>query len=346
MKKMYKLLLVFVAIAAISTFISCEGPAGSAGAPGTNGIDGQDGTATCTQCHDSSQLIKTKQVQYNVSVHATGMAFERNSETCAPCHTSQGFLERIATGEKITQGVINNPTPTNCYTCHNIHDTYSTADWALTVTDQFNLWIADENHDMGKANLCASCHQPLLPSPLPVEGGDNVVITSPYWGPHHAPQAAFVVGSSPYEVSGSSTYENSAHTTAVTDGCVTCHMADPYGKQAGGHQMGLSYLYHGSDHVWTAGCTSCHTDADALETKMENAETVIAELLATLEAALVEKGVISEAGARIIPGTYSPDLAGAYINYEMVHEDHGAAHHNYKYVKALLENTNEALAKK
>lgn len=347
MKKVYTNLLSVLAIVAMAFIVSCEGPEGPAGAngtDGTNGIDGsngESGVATCSQCHNNDQVIVSKEVQYNASVHATGTAFERNSPECAPCHTSQGFLEVMASKTDVTAATISNPTPTNCYTCHNIHSEYTTDDWALTKTDAYSLRIVDATADIGTGNLCASCHQPLLPNPMPAVGGGDVVITSPYWGPHHAAQGVFFAGKGAYEVG--TGYTNSSHVSMVANSCVDCHMTDAYGAQAGGHQFGLTYEYHGSDAIWTAGCTSCHSDADALKTKISTAVDAIDVLLTQLETELVTAGVITAAGARITPGTYSADLAGAYINYVMVNEDSGAAIHNYNYVKKLLENTIAAI---
>ena len=59
------------------------------------------------------------------------MTFERNGAGCAVCHTSEGFTERITTGTFEIAEDIDNPSPINCRTCHSIHDTYTSSDWAL-----------------------------------------------------------------------------------------------------------------------------------------------------------------------------------------------------------------------
>lgn len=323
-------LYLFICLfAAAMFFASCEGP---------EGPPGEDGTAVCSECHDNSQLIVTKEVQYHASTHFTGGNFERNGSSCAPCHTSQGFLEVVETGEMATNMDVTDPAPPNCYTCHNIHDTYTSDDWNLTKTDAVNFWIAEGTYDAGSSNLCAQCHQSRVPNPLPEVGGSDVTISSPYWGVHHGPQSNIIAGIGGYEISGSTAYENSAHTSAIDEGCVTCHMAEAYGDQAGGHQMGMTYSYHGHDVVNLAGCTSCHSDESALETKIETTQTEIETLLASLADKLVTAGALSATNGTV-PGTYSANVAGALMNYRLVEEDRSGGVHNYKYAKALLENS-------
>ena len=94
MKNLIKLLSLLTVL--LFMFSSCEGPmgpAGADGAPGADGEDGMDANATCTLCHANDQVINAKMAQWAVSTHATGGNAERNSYDCAPCHTSQGFLE-------------------------------------------------------------------------------------------------------------------------------------------------------------------------------------------------------------------------------------------------------------
>jgi len=347
-KTFYFIFTMFVAVMFIFASCTKEGPAGPAGADGTNGedgIDGQDGTATCVQCHDNSQVNFAKTLQWESSTHATGGNFERNGTGCAPCHTSQGFLERMASGSHETAEAINNPNPPNCYTCHSIHNTYATSDWALTFKDAVTLWHPVEARatiDIGNGNLCANCHQSFIPEPMPVPGGDNVTIGSPYWGAHHGPVGNMIAGAGGYEVEGSLNFSNSFHTTGVNNSCTTCHMSTAYGVQAGGHNMGMTYAYHGHDVVNTAGCVSCHTDSDALNTKIENTQTEIEGLLADLGSLLITQEVMDET-YHAIPGEMTADQAGGVFNFNMVREDKSTGIHNYLYTRALLTNSIESL---
>ncbi|MCD4736240.1 MAG: hypothetical protein K8R53_09370, partial [Bacteroidales bacterium] len=302
--------------------------------------------AGCVQCHDNSQVIFAKTIQWEASTHATGGNFERNGTDCAPCHTSQGFLEVMAAGTQATTADISNPNPPNCYTCHKIHETYSPDDWAITYMDPVTLWhpTTKAEVDLGTGNLCANCHQSRIPDPFPVPGGGNVSIGSPYWGAHHGPVANIIAGAGGYEVAGSLPYTPASfHSTNVENSCTTCHLASAYGVQAGGHNMGMTYAYHGNDVVNTAGCVECHSDVSALETKIEDTKDEISGLMDQLFGLLTTQGVMDSTN-HAIPMEMTVDQAGGIINYNMSREDKSFGIHNYNYVKALLTNSVESLA--
>ncbi|MCF8236334.1 MAG: hypothetical protein K9G67_15485 [Bacteroidales bacterium] len=337
--KQFTLLSLFTALIFTSAIIisGCtkEGPQGPAG------TDGTDGTAGCVKCHDDSQNIYAASVQWEASTHATGGNFERNAASCGACHTSQGFLQRIANGTMEADGTVENPAPINCYACHQIHETYTEEDWAFTASGPVEFWIDGTVADMGKANLCAQCHQSRVPDPIPVPGGGDVEITSIRYGPHHGPQGNMLAGSGGYEVEGSLGYNSSLHTELVENGCVTCHMADAYGAQAGGHTMGMSYIYHGHAVVNDAGCVACHEGED-IDEKVEEAKADIDVLLADLKGLLIEQGVL-DSSDYAITGTMTSNQAGAIFNYQFVREDRSGGTHNFKYAKALLTNSIESI---
>jgi len=350
----YLVLLVLFSSMLIIASCTKEGPAGPPGKDGTdgkdgeNGIDGKDGTAGCIVCHDDSQVIEAKSLQWEASVHATGGNFERNTTDCAPCHTSQGFKERIASGSMTTTATIENPNPQNCYTCHKIHETHTAADWdrRVTASDDVTFWINGNTHNFGKGNLCAECHQARIPNPSPsatAASGDSVTITSPYWGLHHGPQGNMLAGTGGVELAGSASYTNAAHTGAVTDACVTCHMATAYGVQAGGHQMGMTYLSHGQEKLNTAGCTTCHTDPSALNTLIAGSKTEVEDALTALRTALVARGVFDDASGHPKAMKMKEIEAAAILNYLFVEEDRSEGVHNTDYAVALLTNSLEAL---
>jgi hypothetical protein len=285
-----------------------------------------------------------KQLQAGNSVHLTGGNFERNSSDCAPCHTHEGFIERIITGED-TSSSPKNPTAINCRTCHMIHEKYDSSDYALRTTEPVDLWTNEESIDIGKSNLCANCHQPRVINPLPVPGGDNVTLTSFRWGPHHGPQASLFVGTGGYEYSGV-TYPGSSHTDLLADACITCHMADPHGNKAGGHTFNMTYEYHGRDEFNLSGCFTgkCHSSGEeALIEKIEETQEEIEGLLEDLAAELLAANVIDSSGTLKTPATLAPDVAGAYLNFITIEEDRSLGVHNYLYIKKLLESSIAAL---
>jgi len=348
--KKFSFLHFMLAILVMASFamISCtkEGPAGPAGKDGTDGedgIDGQNGSATCIQCHDNSQQLEARITQWEASVHATGGNFARNEGECARCHTSQGFIGFIngtydpyAAGAKIV-----NPNPQNCYTCHNIHSTYTSEDWTLTTSGPVTMFNTTATPDLGKGSLCANCHQGRLVDPFPVVGGADITVSSPRYGVHHGPQSNVFAGVGLFEVG--TGLSNSMHTTLVTDACVTCHMSEAYGAQSGGHVMGMSYEYHGASVMNFKGCVSCHTDNTALVAEFEALQTEVAALLAELKLKLDATGITAAGSDNSVNGTYSPLVAGACLDYKAITEDKSLGVHNPTYVKQLLTNLINAL---
>lgn len=346
--KKSRLLTMLMSVAVVALLIvagacSKEGPAGKDGVDGKDGepgIDGTDGTATCAVCHDNSELVETKILQWATSIHAIGGNYERNSEDCAPCHVSQGFKERISTGLQETAAPISDPANINCYTCHLVHDTYSVDDWELRAYDPVPLWIDESTVlDLGTGNLCVQCHQPrvaTIPDPSDPEG--TYEITSGRWGPHHGPQSTVLTGNAFYEVG--SGYTNSMHED-TENGCVGCHMADAYGSQAGGHTFSMTYEYHGADAVWAAGCIDCHGTEDDVHAAIEEWEPEFEALMTELADLLIAAGVYDPEGGSgtAVAGTYTNDVAGAYWNFITLHEDRSNGIHNPKYSKKILDNT-------
>lgn len=339
--KLFMLLMLAMAVAAGCTKEGPQGPPGQDGQDGQDGIDGTDGTAGCIKCHDDSQMIEAKSLQWEASIHATGGNFERNGTSCAPCHTSQGFLEVLETGNMTTANAISDPLPVNCYTCHNIHSTYTEEDWALTATEPVELWLNGVTTDQGVANLCVNCHQPRVVDPFPdptnLEG--TFEVTSSRFGPHHGPQGALIAATGGFEV-GDGYNSNHAHGN-IENTCTTCHMAEAYGDQAGGHTMSMGYMYHGHMEYNIAGCTDCHSDDIVEDLEEENME--FEEGLAQLRDLLEAEGIYNSETGLANTGTYTNRVAGAYYNYMFLEEDRSLGLHNYSYAKTLLENSIESL---
>lgn len=309
------------------------------GPEGPPGLDGADATETCQTCHDFTETIVAKIGQYENSAHAFGANINRNYEGCSQCHTSQGFRTLIEEG---TMSSVHEPTAINCRTCHPIHTTYTTDDYTLRTSDAVALNLSGENYDFSSSNLCVNCHQARPVSPLPSVGGEDVTITNARWGPHYAPQGNIFAGKGKggYEVAGSMAYNNSTHSTMISDGCVTCHMSTPVGYQAGGHQMNVSY---GNGSYNYSACGDCHSDVSSLATTMTNHREEIQGMLDTLKTLIVDQGLMNANGMFSVPITLTANQAGAVLNYKLVYYDHSYGAHNYPYVKALLTNSIEVL---
>jgi len=348
--KKFKNLFIYTVMFAGVALISCEGPAGKDGVNGQDGIDGATGTAVCQVCHASNQNMVAKVEQYNESFHANGenAAYANNSSaSCTQCHVSQGFVDYINNGKVENTVKYSNPLQQNCYTCHQVHKTYTEADWTLTTTEAVTLTHGGDTYDRGNSNLCANCHQARTLSPaLPAIGGVDVTLTSTRWGTHHGPMANVLLGKGGYEVVGSEPYGTNPHYTQNAQGCVTCHMATPYGTMAGGHNLGLEYDSHGTAKLLTTGCTECHTNATTLATLISTRQATTQALLNELEALLETNGIYSTTTELAVLGTYSADVAGAFINYQTIKEDKSLGIHNPGYTEALLTNSIEKLSVK
>ena len=344
--KIYSILVAMLYVAAIAFFTSCEGPEGPAGKDGVDGEDGADGNATCGQCHDFSENVNAKMAQYANSQHGKGItAFEADRTACAPCHSSQGFREVIVSGLQATAAPISNPTQPNCYTCHNIHATYTTNDWALRLTGPVARWQGGDAYDRGSSNTCAQCHQFRVVTPFPDVNNltADFSITSKRFGPHHGPQSQLLQGQSGFEI-GFTADASHAHYVNNDNGCVTCHMAEPFGALSGGHQMGIYAEEEGAYNL--AGCLTagCHTDEAAVESDMEELETEIRASMDELWNLLVAEGIANPNDSTYCKtGTFSNLQAGTYFNWKYMQEDRSFGIHNPIYAKQLLENSIAAL---
>lgn len=348
--------IFFLALTLLFSLSSCEGdegpvgPAGPTGPTGNQGAPGEQGWGTqdCAKCHSNSQLITAKLYQWEHSVHATGGNTDRNGTTCAICHTSQGFLEILETGAITTAAEIADPLPPNCYACHKIHQTYTEDDWALTQTDPVTFRVGGQTVDLGKGNLCVSCHQiraysPALPDPA--TGGGTVTITSNRYGPHYGPQGVMLTGFGGYEVAGPEPYQNSAHTTLLANanknGCVTCHMGTAQGVESGGHTF---RVISEEGTINTDACVECHAVAAELNTLVGATQGEIDALMEELRLLLVDRGLLNgTTDLAIVPQDFEGHEAGALFNYKFVQDDFSRGVHNYKYAKALLKNSIAAM---
>ncbi len=335
-----KNLIRLISAICVAGFIltSCEGPAGPAGINGQDGTDGIDANATCTTCHNNSALIEQKQAQWEQSVHATGTnAAYANRTGCVRCHTSQGFLEYVAEGSDADISVPTDPMQINCYTCHQIHTTFTTDDWALTKPGAETLIVkydgADVVYDNGNSNQCVGCHQARAISPAPVLNGADFEITNNRIGFHHAPMANFLLGKLPSELPGETFPSSNPH--FGDNGCITCHMSTPYGYQAGGHNMGMTYEQHSATEVNTAGCLTCHSSVP----DFESLQDLVSAKLDTLRSQLTVAGIYDPESELANKGTFKANAVLAYINYDAVTMDHSLGVHNPGYIKAMLDNS-------
>ncbi len=315
----------------MSLFTGCEGP---------QGIAGVDANENCTQCHNSGSDLVAKISQAANSTHQKGYTSFETRTSCAPCHTSQGFIERIANGAQVTAAEIENPAAVNCRTCHMIHEKYDSTDFALRGSEPVTLWLGGTTLDLGTSNTCVQCHQSRIVSPMPVLAGADIAITSSRWGVHHGPQSAVLAGLVGYRIAGTATYPTGDHAHKA-GGCVSCHMSKAVGSLAGGHTFNMESEEEGEN---LASCVACHSEAKSFD--IDGSQTEVAELLEQLKTILIDKGYLNAStglwkATTAAPLNLTADQAGTLLNYNLIAEDRSLGVHNPSYVKALLKNSIE-----
>ena len=284
---------------------------------GTSSVFAQVSVTDCMGCHNDTTVITEKQTAMSEAVHGTGEAYLRGTSAgCAGCHSGGAFSKMAAAG--ITPDTVEagdpNPTRQDCRACHQVHTSYTVADWALETTAPVKLYALEEKtYDGGKGNLCANCHQPrrLIAAP---DADGNINVNSSHWGPHHGPQAAVLLGQGGAGVAGVPGF----HYRLTSDTCVSCHIGP-----------NNSHTFEAVEST----CLDCHAEDEDLGAAQDAIAGKIAELAELLKA----KGLLDEAGHPIV-GVYPAAQAEALWNYILIEiEDGSVGAHNPPYIKALLD---------
>jgi hypothetical protein len=334
-----KMLVLLGALVVVTVLIAaCQGPQGEQGPPGPEGPAGPAGPSgepaaaadlACTECHNDTSLISGKKASWQESLHGSGTAFleEGGNQNCAFCHSGSTFSTSVAAGvsfNEVESGDAN-PTHQDCRTCHQIHTTYTSADWALETDAPVTQVVSGLTFDGGAGNLCANCHQARRYMADFVDKTDatKFTSTSPRFNPHLSVQGDILLGSGGEGVEG----KPGSHYAMVEDTCVGCHMG---GGETANHRM----------EPQITKCQECHADAENYD--INGAQTKVEERMAELKAALTSAGLLDAEGA-VIPGTWDEAQATALWNYGVIEEDASRGVHNPIYVNALLDAAFAAL---
>lgn len=309
------------------------GPAGSTDLAEVDGKDGQEGNLTHPETRTTG-TIDLVRLQFLRSGHAMGAAVDYAGwrAMCARCHSNEGFVEYAENG--FIEDDIPDPTPINCNTCHNLHQTLEYADYTFRIDPADPvpaIFDGALSFDFGdSSNLCANCHQSRRAEPNISHPGETFEITSPYYGPHHGAQANVFQGLGFAEIAGSQPFGVANPHAVAAATCVTCHMADCTDGTGG--------------HTWRPcenACNNCHGGGFAYNgVQAENEERLI-----SLRDLLVDAGVMEyvDNTYEVVLGTYPMIQAQAFFNWIGLEEDRSLGVHNPSYVKALLVNSIEAL---
>lgn len=329
-----RVLIYLAALGVVALLAGCAGAAGPPGEEGPPGPQGEPGPPgemvsaedlTCTDCHTDTSLITGKMTAWSESLHGTGEAYVRGrSASCAGCHSGGAFSAMVAAGLNPGSIEAGDPDPTrqDCRTCHQIHTTYTDADWALETTDPVALYAFEGvTFDGGMGNLCVNCHQPRRGIDAAVDG--MITVTSTHWGPHHGGQGSMVLG-----IAGAGDVEGSpsVHYNVVGDTCVSCHL--------GGTD---SHTFEPS----VATCQACHADAESFD--IDGTQTEVQAMLDELEEALIAAGWLDEEGHPAVTSIPEEEAAALWNWIYIAHEDKSLGVHNPSYTRALLEASLEAM---
>jgi len=319
-KRFYIGLLLFLFLASILVIFGCEGEKGPIG---------PSGTADCVLCHSDDTTVPRIVDQWENSVHASGANIDRNSSSCARCHTSEGFVEYVETGSAVAAP---EASAIGCFTCHAPH-----TDFNFDLRTEAAVTLQNGGvFDYGQANLCANCHQSRRDVNTYVS--EPTTITSSHWGPHHSVQGDMLAGENGYEYSGySAGFGNSFHTNGLKtlDGCVACHMKEGTAYVLGGHSWNMEW--DEDENVDPCNTDNCHA-GNLEDFNYANGHDIIEAYLDTLGEALVTAGLVDEDHHPIEDVTTSADSAGALWNFLIVEEDRSHGIHNTDYAVALLKS--------
>ncbi len=326
---------------------SCHGPGynhasqfGNTNSPTWPSITVSYASGDCNQCHDDATHHPFGTEWLN-SGHAVSP--RQTGSTCVRCHTAQGF-ENFVDGAPAVSTDYN---PINCQTCHEPHgETTPTNNPHMirtlaSVTFQEGTVVTNA----GEGLVCMQCHQARVNASTYASDPNNA---GSRFGPHHGPQGDMLEGINGYEYG--QPIPSSAHATAVTNTCVTCHMqnipsSNPAFTIAGGHTFNVS----STNGDLVAACQQCHgssvTSFDIAlkdyngDGVIEGVQTEVKHLMDKLSTLLPNSsGVID--GAVKVPVTAktwtAPQMEAAY-NWQFVTEDRSMGIHNTAYTVGLLK---------
>jgi len=292
------------------------------------------GPQACFECHtDTSTFLVAAVQQWEHSKHASGETTYETGTSCAGCHTSEGFLARVA-GTAVTSP--ENPTAIGCFTCHAPH---TNGDFRLRWTAVATL-ESGVSFDLKAGNTCVACHHARRDVTTYIKPAPATTTLSTRFGPHHGPQGDLLIGSNGYEYDGY-TYEQTNHRSATTDGCLDCHMRVATGIVTGGHSFNMEWDEGAEPILNTGACAKCHGALDDFD--YGSTQTDVDGLVADLQARLVTAGLLSASGTPLEVAT-SADSAGAVWNLVLVKEDRSHGIHNPQYVRGLLQSSIEYIS--
>jgi hypothetical protein len=318
----------------------------------TNEDGGNLSQVACFTCHGDEQFkFDGAQQQWEYSLHGSGAHTARGtSSSCRPCHTNEGFVEKVSDGAIPYDG--GQLTVIACFTCHQPHTTggFEPRSIAPVTLEDGTVF------DYGWGNLCANCHHARRDPATYVT--ENTELSS-HWGPHHSNQSDVLAGVGGYEYDGYE-YHNSAHTsvTASKNGCVACHMSPSITPSVGGHSWNMANDDMGVENLTGCNVDDCHGNSGPLDEinrtaehdydgdgTIEGVQDEVHGVIKILGDLLIDEGLAEYAEDE---DWYEPmggvtvedkDVAGAVYNLMVAQEERSLCIHNTDYVIGLLQSS-------
>jgi len=265
--------------------------------------------AKCGQCHGGDPHTPIYE-DWKKSMHAISKYTSSGKQTmtatntqCAGCHTSEGMVQWFNQTTITPSIVVADTSISNSIACAGCHDPHGSPN-----AHQLRLPIAQ---------LCEKCHNPEYPQDSVGTAVGKAV---------HNSTAYMFEGKGGYEYPGSF-YPSSAHTTALPNKCVTCHVATVTPASVTANTP----VYTGHSFVpRKEACETCHADIDTSSTNFDYRRTQttcdsLAAVLATKLATAKNKADSSSLG-----------FMHAKFNYDFYTGDGSHGIHNADYAKGLL----------
>ena len=315
--------LMITAACLLLTSCGKEGPQGPAGVNGTNGtngvngingvngvdgLNGKDANSSCLVCHTVANF-DAKIAEYHLSKHYLGTSSNRFGKFCARCHTSEGFIQILTSGQFTVTNDMPASNRINCTTCHQHSGFDFTGDTVSQVLATTNPVYLNYNKNLTATdfgainNLCVTCHQIRGATSLTyfdVAQNKSVPFDQlpffPFWNTNDNDSVPYLVGRS-FSVhdgnqsnlfKGINAYEYNGKTYTRTwkhsdNACTDCHM-NTYNPadSTGGHSLKVN----------RAECTACH-GSDKLTPVQTGITLKIAELRDILVARKIFKATTS-----------------------------------------------------
>jgi hypothetical protein len=309
----------------------------------------------CNQCHDDP-THHVYGTEWYASLHAVTTRIPSGSgrQDCVGCHTSDGFIGRIS-GATTTNTVYS---AIGCQACHEPHGATMPTTNPHLIRTLAPVTMGDGTvvTNAGEGLLCLECHHSRNGSAT--NNVANYPLGLPTWiggssfGPHDGPQGDMVLGVN--AITYGQNIPSSAHRTAITNLCVTCHMqptatTDPGFLVAGAHTFEIKGTNSSGVFVeMTAACVQCHGPTPSFDLvedyegngTFQGVQEEVQGLLNTLSTYLPNSSGVVDGTVKSslsVTTNWTRSQLNAAYNFQFVSNDGSLGIHNAPFAVGLLQ---------